>query len=114
MLSNLRLEAQTASTRICQNLSVWSCRGFNFIYVAAIGELLVPGNVEKFTLFAIHLVTLTLSNRGLKILTAQMKKPPEGGLSIFWLPGVELNTPTVDSRSRFYSSAFPHHAARVV
>jgi len=40
-------------------LSVWGCLGFYFIEPAAIGKLLVPGNIEKFTFFAVHPKTLT-------------------------------------------------------
>jgi hypothetical protein len=42
-------------------LGVWSCLGFNFIKLTAIGKLLVPRNVEKFAFFAVHPKTITSS-----------------------------------------------------
>jgi len=47
-------------------LSVWSCLGFNFIKLTAIGKLLVPGNVEKLTFFTVHPTTITSSLGKLK------------------------------------------------
>jgi hypothetical protein len=63
-------------------LSVWSCLGFNFIKLTAIGKLLVPGNVEKLTFFALHLTTITLSFGRLKNTASQNGKPPEGAFGI--------------------------------
>jgi hypothetical protein len=44
-------------------LDIWSCLGFNFILLTAIGEILVPRNVEKFAFFTVHLKTITSSER---------------------------------------------------